>query len=82
MAKHLRSPCEFYFTIFAVSPGHDVNTTFKNDKGVTSHPHKDLYHFMTEDVFYAAKGLPWSIRFIGDWNHPRGQSMVRASFVP
>ena len=47
-----------------------------NPGGVVTYDTSDPYHYRLADFFYAASGLPWQIRYIGDWQHPRGQHML------
>src|SRR5262249_19786070 len=34
------------------------------------------YHYWLSDMFYAVQSLPWQLRYIGDWGHPRAQRML------
>ncbi len=79
LALHLKGPATFLFTIFEPEPGTAIHESSKQSRGgVVTHPHKDPFHMRLEDLHYAAHDLPWSIEFIGDWNHPRNQKLVRA----
>jgi hypothetical protein len=80
LARHVIGPCTFFFTIFVPPGGHPVTESHLQPVGgVLTHPDRDPYHYTTADVHYAAAGTPWSIEFIGNWDHPRNQMMVRAS---
>jgi hypothetical protein len=79
LAQHVATPCTFYFTIFMVPQGASFTKSYTQPKaGVITHPHQDPYHYSIADVRYAAAETPWSIEFIGDWDHPRNQMMVKA----
>jgi SAM-dependent methyltransferase len=44
--------------------------------GITTYGAADPYHYWLADMFYAAQKLPWQVRYIGDWGHPRAQRMI------
>ena len=44
--------------------------------GVVTHASSDPYHYRFSDFQHACKGLPWSLRYIGEWKHPRGQRFL------
>ncbi len=43
---------------------------------VTTYSAADPYHYWLSDMFYAALELPWQVRYIGDWGHPRALRML------
>ncbi|MGB7077139.1 MAG: class I SAM-dependent methyltransferase [Xanthobacteraceae bacterium] len=43
-----------------------------------SHPHGDFLYTKTQMMEFGAKA-GWSVRYLGDWNHPRGQKMMEYS---
>jgi hypothetical protein len=50
---------------------------YAHDPGdIVTYDTRDPYHYKLADFFYAASGLPWQIRYIGNWGHPRGQRML------
>ena len=44
--------------------------------GITTYDVQDPYHYSVSDFAHIIRGLPWHIRYIGDWNHPRGQRLI------
>lgn len=79
LARHVKSPCRFYFTIFTPPNGRSVTQSHVQPKGgVTTHTDRDPYHYTFADVEHAAKGTDWALRFIGEWQHPRNQMIVEA----
>jgi SAM-dependent methyltransferase len=79
LACHVLTPCAFFFTVFIPPRGLSAMQSHSQPRGgKVTHPDRDPYHFGIEDLHDAATGTPWSIEFIGDWNHPRNQMMVRA----
>ena len=80
LGRHITSPCTFFFTIFTPPAAGAVTESHLHPKGgVVTHPHRDPYHYSIADLFYAAAKTPWSIEYVGEWNHPRDQMMVKAS---
>jgi SAM-dependent methyltransferase len=80
LGRHIASPCTFFFTVFTPPNGLSPTESHSQPKGgVVTHPHRDPYHYSVADLHHAAAGTSWSIEFIGDWNHPRNQMMVRAT---
>lgn len=82
LAKHVTGhgtgPCRFYFTIFTPDPARPDSEPCPQGDGVVSYPHRDPYHYTFDDLRHAARGLPWRLTLLGDWNHPRNQKMVEA----
>jgi len=76
---HLTGPCTFFFTLFCPTGGKPVAEASVQKDGIVTFPHKDPYHHMPEDAAYLAKRTDWKIDFIGDWQHPRNQQLVRAT---
>ena len=79
LARHVTTPCTFLFTIF--TPPDDISVTDPHRQpvgGVVTHRHRDPYHHSVVDLHHAASGTPWSIEFIGNWDHPRNQKIVKA----
>lgn len=44
--------------------------------GIQTHDVSDPYHYGVEDFRHAIRNLPLDLRYIGDWNHPRGQEIL------
>lgn len=79
LAKHVTSTCTFYFTVFTPPGGLSVTESHRQPRGgKLTYPHRDPYHYCVADLHFAADATPWSIEFIGDWNHPRNQMMIKA----
>ena len=79
LGRHVVSPCTFFFTVFVPPNGLSVTESHRQPVGgKVTHPHRDPYHYSVADLQHAAAETPWSIDFIGDWNHPRNQMMVKA----
>lgn len=79
LGQHVKTPCTFLFTIFTPPDGLPVTQSHVQSRGgKVTHPHRDPFHYTMSDVQHAAVGTPWSITFVGDWEHPRNQMMVKA----
>lgn len=82
LQDRLKGPCQFYFTVF-LAPSKDVlcQPVEQFSGGVVTHTHNDPYHYLPEDMHYAAALTRWSIEVIGDWGHPRNQQVVLAKLA-
>ena len=76
LAKHVESACDFYATFFIAPDGSLTKTCLHEPGDITTFPHKDPFHYSVDDLHYLTSGLPWTAKYIGDWNHPRSQKMV------
>jgi SAM-dependent methyltransferase len=67
----------FFATFFELPRTARPSLPFTHDpRDIVTHDIRDPYHYKLADLFYAASGLPWQIRYIGRWGHPRGQRML------
>ena len=67
----------FFATFFELPRTESPSLPFTHDPGeIVTYDTRDPYHYKLADFFYAASGLPWEIRYIGKWGHPRGQHML------
>jgi len=77
LAEHIEGPCKFFVTLFVI-PEEKLSKPYKHHPGgITTYPHRDPYHYARSDLHHVISGLPWTVEYIGDWNHPRNQMMVR-----
>lgn len=68
----------FYATAFLCPPGTDWRQPVTHSPGgVVTSPIQDPYHYRARDFEQCIEGLPWSLDVIGDWGHPRAQSMLQ-----
>jgi SAM-dependent methyltransferase len=82
LAPQLRPGGSLFATIF-VCEGDDWFEPVERVAGiVTTYPDNDPYHYRYADIAACCAGLPWEMRPIGDWGHPRGQSMVQLVRTP
>jgi len=67
----------FYATFFECPEREGWKHDRQFPDGVVTHPASDPYHYCVDDLRWCARGLPWRVEYIGAWNHPRGQNMIR-----
>jgi hypothetical protein len=77
LAPALRVGGSLYATIFACDERGWFEPLQHGDGGPVTYPDADPYHYRYADIAACCAGLPWEMQPIGDWGHPRGQSMVR-----
>ncbi|HEY1078288.1 MAG TPA: class I SAM-dependent methyltransferase [Fontimonas sp.] len=78
LAPHFAVGGVFYATTFIVPPGHDWSAPLVHERGgIRTLPTDDPYHYRVEDYAFCAASAPWKFEFIGDWNHPRNQQMLK-----
>lgn len=76
LAAHVDGPCTFFLTVFIV-PDEMVSGSITHQPGsAVTFPHRDPYHYTETDLHHVARGLQWTVDFLGSWNHPRDQKMV------
>lgn len=73
VAKVVRPEGRFYVTFFERPPHQPVD--FVGEKR-RQWAERNPYSYYREDLRWAVRRLPWRFRYIGDWDHPRGQRMV------
>lgn len=80
LADAMRAGASFYATVF-VCPDSDAweQTVVHEPGGIVTYPAKDPYHYKVSDFEWLVSELPWSFEYIGDWNHPRNQKVIRFS---
>ena len=80
IACKIKADSAFYATFFEIPDNVLSAEPFRHDPGgVITHGSRDPYHYRFEDLKYAASQHLWTPRYIGGWNHPRGQHI--AAFI-
>jgi SAM-dependent methyltransferase len=80
IAFKIKVDSAFYATFFEIPDNVLSTEPFRHDPGgVITQGSQDPYHYRFEDLKYAASERLWTPRYIGGWNHPRGQHI--AAFV-
>jgi SAM-dependent methyltransferase len=77
IARKIKVDSAFYATFFEIPDNVLSAEPFRHDPGgVITQGSQDPYHYRFKDLKYAAPERLWTARYIGDWNHPRGQHMA------
>lgn len=68
----------FYATYFECPADRFDALSLRHEPGgIVSYLDRDPYHYRRREIEQLAEGLPWKVEFVGDWNHPRAQQLVR-----
>ena len=77
LANVIRAGGAFYATVFLCPEDQDWTQPLRHARGgITTHPTADPYHYRLHDLACCVGDLPWHFEVIGEWNHPRNQSMM------
>jgi hypothetical protein len=68
LSEHRKDSTVLYATFF------EVDAPVPN--GSRSHPHA-VFQYTREEMEQVGKRAGWKMDYLGDWNHPRGQMMLR-----
>jgi SAM-dependent methyltransferase len=75
-ARYFQVGGKLFITFFEVPISERFSDPWTNPKGIKTTGFRDPYHYYAADMLYAAERSSWSARYIGDWNHPRGQNII------
>jgi SAM-dependent methyltransferase len=76
-AGYVKPGGTFYATIFLSPPGHDWSKPLRHiPGGIVTSPDADPFHHDSADVRHCIAGLPWKLKRIVDWDHPRNQKVA------
>lgn len=80
IARKIKVDGTFYATFFEIPDDVLTSEPFCHEPSeVITQGSQDPYHYRFEDLKFAAPERIWTPRYIGGWNHPRGQHI--AAFV-
>jgi SAM-dependent methyltransferase len=65
----------FYATYFESPSPHHIGT-ISHPSDVVTHLDADPFHYHFSVFEFLSRGLPWSVKNLGDWEHPRSQHML------
>jgi len=65
----------FFATIFEAPE--DFAEPTRHQGGVVSYPDANPFHYRVADIEDMAAALPWRFDYIGAWDHPRDQRMLK-----
>lgn len=78
LAAHLTGPSTAFFTVFMADPDLPAGQPCAQKDGIWTWSYKDPFHHDWDDIRHAFRGLPWTLKLVGDWAHPRNQMLVQA----
>lgn len=78
LAPYVRPGGVFFATFFECPAELEIYEPVEHEPAaiVTTHV-SDPYHYRAEDFHYLCKNTVWTMQYIGEWNHPRGQRMLQ-----
>lgn len=77
VARVMKPGAVFYATFFELPEGVPADQPFQHEPGdKKSYDVNDPYHYSIADFEHAIRGMPWLLRYVGAWGHPRGQHML------
>jgi cyclopropane fatty-acyl-phospholipid synthase-like methyltransferase len=79
-AREVLAPQGQFFATFFLAP-HSVHLApiVQQPGGVQTQYDRNPFHYSHDEIRAMAQLANFSVELIGDWNHPRGQQMVRFS---
>ena len=72
---------KLFITFFELPEDIRFADQYTNAEGVLTQGFKDNYHYYASDMLGAADGTGWTPRYIGNWQHPRGQNVIEYTRV-
>lgn len=73
VAKVMKPGGRFYVTFFEEAEGFPIDGISTSGRRFTE---RNAYWYYRQDLRWVANRSPWDFRYIGNWDHPRGQRMV------
>jgi 2-polyprenyl-3-methyl-5-hydroxy-6-metoxy-1,4-benzoquinol methylase len=73
VAKVMPPGGRFFASYFEAPPAHPIDKSRADGALWTE---RNAFFYYRRDLRYAALGMPWEVRHIGDWSHPRHQQMM------
>jgi SAM-dependent methyltransferase len=74
--RYFRIGAKLYVSFFEIGEATRFSERITNDEGITTSGFTDPYHYYKRDMLNVAENSRWRARYIGQWNHPRGQSLM------
>jgi SAM-dependent methyltransferase len=79
VAKVVKPGGRFYVTFFEEPEHVPIDGISASGRRFTE---RNAYWYYRDDLRWVAERSPWDFRYIGKWNHPRGQRMVEYTRRP
>lgn len=78
LAKCMKPRGRFFASFFECPTGRPVESQLTHEPGgIVTFPDRDPYHYWIADFSWAIRDLPWELNYVGEWQHPRAQKMLR-----
>jgi SAM-dependent methyltransferase len=76
-AKVMKPGGRFFATFFEEPTRTPIDKiVYRSEGGRAYLTEANVYWYYRKDLAWAASFSPWTMRYIGDWGHPKGQRMV------
>lgn len=62
-------------TFLPAPTNHPIDQPIKR-LNITTYGHRDPFHYGFEDFEHVVRGLPWTVRNLGPWDHPANTEML------
>jgi SAM-dependent methyltransferase len=77
LAPAMQDGGSFYATFFECPEDRPPEEPLDHQPGgIRTFADADPYHYRVRDFERICRGLPWEVRYVGDWRHPRAQRML------
>jgi len=76
-SKLFLKPTGSFFATFFVAPESAFLSPMDHSDGITTFYDRDPYHYSIEEIIYMANLADLQVDYIGEWEHPRNQKMLR-----
>lgn len=78
LAEVMKAGASLYATFFECPEEEDLTSARHHERGgITTFPANDPYHYKFSDLEFCVRNQPYHISYIGDWDHPRDQMIVK-----
>jgi len=74
---YFKSGAKLFVSYLELPEGEPFARPYTNAAQTRSTGHKPQYHYYRRDMEYAAQGTGWTPHYVGDWNDPNGQKLIR-----
>jgi hypothetical protein len=78
----MRPGGKFWATFFEAPAGDALDVMTHAGGQVVTYRCRDPFHYRREEFNDWIADLPWQLRYIGEWGHPRGQRMLCFERLP
>lgn len=76
LARYMSAGGKFFVTAFIAEDNQWNKEIVHPPANIRTYPNKDPFHYSSQELLEAAERSEWDVSIIGDWGHPRAQSMI------